>query len=209
VQFNHHFTVPAPIDEVWEVLRDIPKVAECLPGAVIDTATPPEYSGRLKVKVGPMAMEYGGDLTLTLDDFDSKTIELVGKGRELRGGGTAAATIRAHLNPSDASTVVEVQTDFDVTGKPAQFGGRVLEEVGGKLLGQFSDRLAIVMNAGTQDAASHLSTTNALPAASELNLMSLVDAAAMKRIVAVAAGLSLVGIALWQSIRRSRAAEPE
>jgi hypothetical protein len=36
---------------------------------------------------------------------------------------------------------VQVETDLDVTGRPAQFGRGLMEEVASKMLGQFSGRL--------------------------------------------------------------------
>ena len=32
MQLEHSFTVPVPVDEAWEVLLDLERVAPCMPG---------------------------------------------------------------------------------------------------------------------------------------------------------------------------------
>jgi len=60
MQLEHRFTVPAPIDEAWRVLLDAERVAPCLPGAMLDSVQDGEYTGRVKVKVGPIQIAYSG-----------------------------------------------------------------------------------------------------------------------------------------------------
>ncbi len=69
-------------------------------------------------------------------------------GRDSRGNGTASAKVTATLSESDGSTLVNVLTDLDITGRPAQFGRGVLVDVGNKLIGQFADCLAGKLGAG-------------------------------------------------------------
>ena len=60
------------------------------------------------------------------------------KGKDKRGNGTAGATVTIQLTDAgDGSTRADVQTDLAVTGKPAQFGRGVMQDVSDKLLGQF------------------------------------------------------------------------
>jgi hypothetical protein len=65
-------------------------------------------------------------------------------GKEMRGAGTASATVRASLEPeaSGDGTRVSMHTTMNVTGRPAQFGRGVIVEVGGKLVDQFAQNLA-------------------------------------------------------------------
>ena len=58
------------------------------------------------------------------------------------GQSTAAATVTATLAGKGAGTTVTVATDLTITGKPAQFGRGLMEDVGGKIMAQFADCLA-------------------------------------------------------------------
>ena len=84
-------------------------------------------------------------------DKASGRIVVEAKGKEKRGNGTAGATVVAQVTPAGGSTSVEVTTDLAVTGKPAQFGRGVIQEVSDKLLGQFVDAFIAKM---APDAAS-------------------------------------------------------
>jgi hypothetical protein len=70
------------------------------------------------------------------------------KGKDQRGNGTAAATITAKLAEEGTVTRVDVLTDLNITGRPAQFGRGVMTDVGNKLLGQFADKLAAQLSEG-------------------------------------------------------------
>ena len=67
------------------------------------------------------------------DEAHRATIEATGKDK--RGNGTAGAKVTIALDETaDASTVLEVTTDLNITGKPAQFGRGVMQDVSDKLL---------------------------------------------------------------------------
>ena len=54
----------------------------------------------------------------------------------------------AKLAAEGAITRVDVLTDLNITGRPAQFGRGVMTDVGNKLLGQFADKLAAQLGEG-------------------------------------------------------------
>ena len=142
MRFEHEFTVPVPIEQAWAVLLDVERVAPCLPGAALDVFEGEEFTGRMKVKVGPITVTYRGSATFEDVDKDAHTLTLRASGKEARGSGTAAATVKARLTPGDGSTAVAVETTFNVTGRPAQFGRGVMAEVGSKLIDRFAVNLA-------------------------------------------------------------------
>ena len=59
------------------------------------------------------------------------------KGKDKRGNVTAGAHVTVTMADAGGSTDVSVQTDLAITGKPAQFGRGVMQDVSDKLLGQF------------------------------------------------------------------------
>lgn len=159
MRFEHEFTVPVPIEQAWAALLDVERVAPCLPGATLDTAEGEEFTGRMKVKVGPITVTYRGDARFEDVDKDTYSLAIRASGKESRGSGTASATVTARLTPAGESTAVVVETSFNVTGRPAQFGRGVMAEVGGKLIDRFAANLAELLTespAGEQ-AERHLS----------------------------------------------------
>ena len=143
MKLEHEFTVPAPVDEAWKVLLDVERVAPCMPGATLLTVDGDTFTGSVKVKVGPIQVTYNGQAKFASLDEAAHRAVIEASGKETRGSGTAAATVTAVLLDAGGSTTnVRVETDLDVTGKPAQFGRGVMAEVAAKLIGQFSSCLA-------------------------------------------------------------------
>ena len=156
MELDNSFTVPVPPDQAWDVLLDVQRIAPCMPGATVDEVEGDVVNGRIKVKVGPVSLTYRGTAKFIERDPDARLVVMEASGKETRGAGTAAATVRASLAP-DASgdgTQVTMHTTMNVTGRPAQFGRGVMVEVGGKLVDQFAANLAqlIAGDSGADDS---------------------------------------------------------
>jgi len=155
MELDHSFTVPVPPSQAWDVLLDVQRIAPCMPGATVDTVEGDDVAGRLKVKVGPVSLTYKGTATFKDRDEADRSLVVEAAGKEMRGSGTASATVRAALAPengSDAATLVTLHTTLNVTGKPAQFGRGVIAEVGSRLIDKFADNLAQQLGSGAPAA---------------------------------------------------------
>src|SRR6187431_1959599 len=141
MDLTHRFTVPVPIDEAWAHFNDIGSVAECFPGASVTSAEGDTFAGSVKVKLGPIALVYNGTGTFVEKDETAHRMVIDAKGKDKRGNGTAGAHVTATMVAEGTSTKVEVLTDLNITGKPAQFGRGVMQDVSDKLLGQFTQCL--------------------------------------------------------------------
>src|SRR5215472_17792 len=166
MELEHSFTVPVPMERAWNVLLDVERVAPCMPGASLDSVTGDEIAGRIKVKVGPITMTYAGNAKFTERDKAAGVVTLEASGKETRGAGTASASVRSELSGDGDSTHVKVHTNLNVTGKPAQFGRGVMNEVGGKLIGIFADNLA-AMIASMPAEAVRPAANGTMPSAGE------------------------------------------
>jgi carbon monoxide dehydrogenase subunit G len=164
VQLEHSFTVPVGVDEAWRVLLDIERIAPCMPGAAIDSVDGDEFTGTVKVKLGPIGLTYKGKASFVEKDEATHRAVIDARGRDARGNGTAAAKVTATLTDAGANTNVEVVTDLDVTGKPAQFGRGVMVDVGNKLIGQFAECLAGQLTEGDAPADTAADTAADAPA---------------------------------------------
>ena len=142
MELEHSFIVPVPPEQAWEVLLDVERVAPCMPGATIDGVDGEVISGKIKVKVGPIALTYAGTARFTEKDEQARMVALEASGKETRGTGTASATVRSTLEDLGGKTRVTVHTTMNITGRPAQFGRGVMVEVGGKIIEKFATNLA-------------------------------------------------------------------
>jgi len=154
MQLEHSFTVPVGVDDAWDVLLDIERIAPCMPGAAIDSVDGDDFTGTVKVKLGPIGLTYKGKASFVEKDDVLHKAVIDARGRDARGNGTANAKVTATLTPAGETTEVHVITDLDITGKPAQFGRGVMVEVGNKLIGQFADCLAGKLAAGASEDPS-------------------------------------------------------
>ncbi len=141
MKIENEFTVGVPIEQAWDVLTDLERIAPCMPGAQLTGVDGDVYSGKVKVKVGPVTSEYAGTAQFVEKDDSAYHAVIDAKGRDSRGAGNAAAVISAQLRADGSHTVVGVDTDLKISGKIAQFGSGMIKEVSEKLLGQFVDCL--------------------------------------------------------------------
>jgi uncharacterized protein len=163
MELTHRFTVPASIDVAWAAFNDLAAIAPCFPGATVSTFDGEEFTGACKVKLGPISLLYTGTGRFVERDESAYRAVVEAKGKDKRGNGTATASVTALLHANDDnSTAVSVTTELAITGKPAQFGRGVIQDVSDKLLGQFAACLETKL-AGSTDPEP--ATSNADPAA--------------------------------------------
>jgi carbon monoxide dehydrogenase subunit G len=223
VELQHSFSVPVDVDRAWAVLVDIEQVAPCMPGAALDTVDGDEFTGSVKVRLGPIGITYKGKARFVEKDEAAHRAVIDAQGKDARGNGTASATVTATLHPQDDGTRVEVNTDLAITGKPAQFGRGVMVDVGNKLIGQFADCLAGKLAKADGPAAAAPVAASAVsappPAASQpdspqtspeapaeevapIDLMASAGPAVLKRLAPVALLLAVLVLAIVLRRRR-------
>ena len=158
MELSHQFTVPIGLEETWAHFDDIAGLAECFPGAQVTSAEGDSFAGTVKVKLGPIALVYTGTGTFVEKDEAAKRFVVDAKGKDKRGNGTAGAHVSVTMTGSGTTTDVSVVTDLAITGKPAQFGRGVMQDVSDKLLGQFvaclEERLTSADVAPVEDQAA-------------------------------------------------------
>ena len=164
MKLEQSFEVTAPLDRVWETLIDVERVAPCLPGAEVtgrnDDGT---FDGTFRVKIGPTAAAYVGTLAMESVDADDHVATIDAQGTDRRGQGGARATIVSTVTAvDDATTRVEVVTDYSITGRLARFGrGGMIEEVANRLLSEFAGSLQTMLVAGGLEAVDAAELTGA------------------------------------------------
>lgn len=211
MKLENRFTVPVPKAQALTVLLDVERIAPCMPGATLTSRDGDDFTGTVKVKVGPINLTYGGQARFVSVDEVAGIVVIEGSGKETRGTGTAKALVTCRLIENGSSTDVEVDTDLAITGKPAQFGRGVLADVSAKLVDQFAACLGEEILAGTP-AAAVPGPAAASPAATPtpprpmrvaepIDLLGTAGAPVLKRLAPALAGL-LVLLLLLKRLRR-------
>jgi carbon monoxide dehydrogenase subunit G len=164
MKLENEFTVPAPVEQAWDVLLDVERVAPCLPGAAIEGSEGDSHKGTMTIKIGPITTRYTGTVKIEEADAAARRAVMRAQARDSRGQGTAGATITSTMEEVEGGTRVHVETDLRVTGPAAQFGRGVMQDVSAKLMGRFADCLAEKMAAApATTAAGAGETTEARP----------------------------------------------
>ncbi|WP_128378064.1 SRPBCC family protein [Streptomyces cavernae] len=160
MDFTNEFRVNLPVDRAWALLTDVERIAPCMPGAQLTGVEGDAYNGVVKIKVGPVTVQYKGVASFEEKDDARRTATLHARGRDTRGQGNADARVTARLVPDGDGTRVTVDTRLTITGKIAQFGKGMIQEVSAKLLAQFVDNLEEQL---TADRERNLDGTRGAP----------------------------------------------
>ena len=228
---EHEFTVPVSRDHAWDVLMDVARIAPCMPGATFDGFEGDHFLGRVKVKLGPITITYAGKARFVEQDKAAGRAVIDATGKESRGTGTAHAVVTTVLHDRGDSTLVEVATELDITGKPAQFGRGVMVDVGAKIIGQFADCLASQLSApdvvpevaaefaapdlrAAAESGAETAVTEAVappprlavvppprPTADAIDLFDTAGAPVLKRLLPVVGGVLGLWV-MWRILRR-------
>lgn len=159
MDLNNEFRVGVPVEQAYDVLTDLERIAPCMPGAQLQEIEGDEHRGIVKVKVGPITANYKGVARFVERESPNRVV-LRAEGRETRGQGNAAATITATLAPDGDGTTVSLHTDLAISGKVAQFGRSVLADVSAKLIGEFVQCLETKLLASDPPGAAAAASPN-------------------------------------------------
>jgi uncharacterized protein len=142
VRIEKNFQVKEPIEKVWALLKDPRAVANSVPGAKItESVDERHFKGAISVKVGPAVTDFTGDLQVERLDERSHEIELLGKGRDVRGKGSATMKMTGKLNAlPKGGTEINTVSEVNVVGILAQFGGRMIQDVSDVMFREFVKR---------------------------------------------------------------------
>ena len=220
MDLQNSFVVPSDIDTAWKQLQDVEGLAPCMPGATLTSHDGDDFTGSVKVKLGPVSMVFAGQARFVSKDEATHTVVIEGAGKETKGTGTAKGLVTAVLvQEAPDRTRVDVNTEITITGKAAQFGRGVMQDVAGRIIDQFSANLAAMMTAGGAEATAAAAateggeagtTTTAPPKPAALphhedsiDLLGTAGAPVLQRAIPVAIGLVVViGVIVWIARRK-------
>ena len=159
IELNNEFVLAMPPEEAWALLTDIERIAPCVPGAQLTGVEGNAYRGKVRVKLGPITADYAGVATIMERDDAARRLVVEGKGRDVRGQGTAGANVVMSVVPDGSSSRVRVQTSVQLTGKIASLGRSVMNDVAKRLIDQFVENLGRLETARTEPAPDSVPRT--------------------------------------------------
>ncbi len=181
IEIEKRFTVAAPPDVVWAFLTDPHRVARCLPGASItEQIDDRTYAGKMTIKVGPVSASYKGKITFERLDPEARTVELTGRGQDVRGRGGADMRMTSRLTEWNGGTEVTVVSEVRVTGILAQFGRGMIQDVSDQMFQMFTEKMRAELapppqeGEGEGDAASG-APSGAVPAPEPEEVLDVVS----------------------------------
>jgi carbon monoxide dehydrogenase subunit G len=223
MEFENEFEVQAPLDQVWDTILDVERVAPCVPGAeVLERTGDDAYSVGIKVKVGPVSMQYKGQVEIVSKDPEAHRAVMSARARESRGQGTATAQVQMQLSGDNGSTHGKIATEVALSGRAAAMGQSVIQDVSAKIVDQFAQNLAAMLGGAApvpeagppaeQPAVAEAPATAAPPPPAAapvggdegLDILPIVSGVARERLrdPRVLAGLGLLFLILLRRRRR-------
>ena len=145
VDINGEFRVPATRERVWEALNDPGVLKECIPGCEsMERQSEREFVAVIRSRIGPVNARFDSRIELSnLEPPASYTISGAGKGGAA-GFGRGSANVR--LEEDGDETLLRYQAEFQVGGKLAQIGSRLVAGATRKVAGDFFSRFVATLS---------------------------------------------------------------
>jgi carbon monoxide dehydrogenase subunit G len=209
MEFDNSFDVPLAPDQAWNVLMDIPRIAQCMPGAELtEVVDAQNYRGKISVRLGPVSLAFAG--RVQIDDLDevNHSAQVKAQGNDAKGRGSANATASFHIEPTGEGSRVMIHTDLMLSGAVAQYGRGVgiIQGTAGQIIGQFAANLRKQLAEEpppqpTATAAAALGTAANVGEKAEPAAAPTAPAAPPAQPARPISGLSLIARVIWEQIR--------
>lgn len=201
MRLTNTFSVRATPDVAWTALSDLPRMAECIPGAKVVEQDGEVYTGYVDVKVGPVGLTLHGTAMLIECDHDARRMVVKGVARDRKGQGSADALITVTARESAGHTEVNVITDLELGGRIAQFGAGVINKVSSRIIGQFVKRLdAMIAGGGESTEIAATTPLSDVSVGRQNRLPELWFGSPAQNLVAMAAGFFALGVAIGRAV---------
>jgi carbon monoxide dehydrogenase subunit G len=125
LKLTEELPLNAPIDEVWKLLRDTPRLTGLLPGvenvAALNEDGLEEYVASVSEKIGPFK------ITMNLEVRVTETVEpflLIAaiKGADSMGLNRITGSMQVALSPASSGTQMHFEASIEILGKLATLG---------------------------------------------------------------------------------------
>lgn len=143
MKFTHTATIAASMEQVWDCLMDIPRVAKCVPG--VDAVEPQgddRYRGTIRVSIGPIRLALHGDVWITECDVAGRRAAMRAEAADRQAGGSVKATLTMALSEAAQGGIqLVMDTDAQILGRIGDFGQPIIRKKADQIVGQFAANL--------------------------------------------------------------------
>lgn len=144
MNFEQRCTIPVARAALWDFLLDVPQIAACVPGVEEVTALEDgRFTGRMRVKAGPISLTLHGVMTLQERDQQSwrATLQVEANDRRV-GGGLHATAQMSLLESGPQETELMIQAEARLLGKLGEFGQPLIRKKADETLAAFARNVA-------------------------------------------------------------------
>ena len=150
--------VSASPQKTWALLEDFPRMSRCMPGVELDTEEGDDtYTGRVRVHLGPMRMNFAGAARVLERDPDRRRLRAVAAGRDPSGSGIRTVVTLSAQPGSDEGTTVRAEAGLYLSGRAAQFGRSLAGDVSRQLFAEFGACVERTLRTGEAVAPARMS----------------------------------------------------
>jgi carbon monoxide dehydrogenase subunit G len=125
LKLTEELQLNAPIDEVWKLLRDTPRLTGLLPGvenvAALNEEGVEAYAARVSEKVGPFKVTMNIEVRVTEINDPSLLIAAI-KGADTMGLNRITGSVQVALSPASSGTQMHFEASIEILGKLATLG---------------------------------------------------------------------------------------
>lgn len=146
MRIDNAVPVKASPEEVFALVNDVERVAGCMPGATLEGRDGDAWTGRVKVKVGPITAAYAGTVRFLEVDEEKRRLRVQARGADTHGSGDAEAEVGLEVAEAPEGAELRMTTDLVIRGKIAQFGKGAVAAVSDRILKQFAVNLGSLLD---------------------------------------------------------------
>ena len=136
--------IAAPVTALWELLWDVPRMVECLPGCVEAREVEPHqrYAARMAQKVGPISLSVPLDVKV-IEAVAPRRLALDAKGRDPVIGAEIVARVTLDVEPRGDLSLLRIDAEGRILGKLGALGHGVIQRKAEETIEEFGARLRL------------------------------------------------------------------
>jgi carbon monoxide dehydrogenase subunit G len=146
VQFAMSMDLPAAPREMWNVLTDVKRISECIPGCenVEEIDRLATYKAIVKQKIGPFKLEVPADIVVD-NVVEPSHVGMRATGHDKITGTRLSVAMDVTLTPHGEGSRLEVGARLEVQGRLATLGLSVIKRRAEQNFQEFEVRLRAIL----------------------------------------------------------------
>ncbi len=134
--------IAAPATALWELLWDVRRIVECLPGCVEAREIEPHerYSARMEQKVGPIRLSVPLDVKV-VEAAAPCRLTLDAKGRDPMIGADVAVRVTLDVESRGEESLLRIEAEGRILGRLGALGHGVIQRKADETIEEFGARL--------------------------------------------------------------------